>query len=222
MMTSDLSRRALIGAGAAFLAAPAIAQTNRLRPRVAAPAPLSAEDQALVARAVDYLQGLSTARGRFTQTDPRGSVTQGTLYLQRPGKARFAYDAPSRLVVVSNGSTVNVWDGRLRSFQSYPLGATPLSLFLARNIRLDRGVIVDRVTRLTDAFEITARDARRQAEGRIILRFTNAPTLSGWTIVDGRGASTRVSISELQTASGLDPNLFVLRDPRPRPGGARP
>ena len=96
----------------------------------AAPA-LSADDKALVDKAVAYLQGLSEAKGRFTQTDPRGAVSTGELFLKRPGKARFAYDPPSGLLVVSDGGAVAIQDNRLKTFDSYPLGATPLSLFLA-------------------------------------------------------------------------------------------
>ena len=66
------------------------------------------------------------------QTDARGRATTGALFMKRPGKARFAYDAPSGLLVVSDGGVVSVQDTRLKTFESYPLGATPLSLFLAR------------------------------------------------------------------------------------------
>src|SRR5207249_433389 len=90
-----------------------------------AQAQLSQPDQALVARAVAYLEGLKQAKARFVQTDSRGQTSTGTLYLKRPGKARFAYDPPSGLLVVSNGSTVAVADSRLKSFDSYPLGMTP-------------------------------------------------------------------------------------------------
>jgi outer membrane lipoprotein-sorting protein len=212
------SRRSfIIAAAAASFAAPAFAQ-RRLG------TVLSPEDQALVDRAVDYLQGLSTARGRFVQTDMRGQVTRGQIFLQRPGKARFAYDPPSGLLVVSNGSTVSVYDSRLRSFQSYPLRATALSLFLARNINLSSGVIVDQVIRRDDGgFEIVARDARRQAEGRIRLTFSRAPALTGWALADAQGLTTRVQLVDFAPSGPLDQRLFVLRYPRPRPSvGGRP
>jgi len=77
--------------------------------------------------------------------------------LQRPGKARFAYDAPTNLVMASNGHLVSVWTQRLKTFESYPLGMTPLSVFLAKEIRLDKGVVVSRVERLGDGFAIVAR-----------------------------------------------------------------
>ena len=78
-------------------------------------------------KAVAYLQGLSEARGRFVQTDGRGAPTQGELFLKRPGKARLSYDAPSGLLVVSDGGRVIFSDKRLDTFTSYPLASTPLS-----------------------------------------------------------------------------------------------
>jgi len=201
-------RRLLALAAALSVATPAFAQ---------APAQLSAADQALVDRAVTYLQGISEAKARFVQTDARGTSVQGTVFLKRPGKARFAYDAPSGLLVVSNGSTVSIADSRLKTFDAYPLMSTPLSLFLAKTIRLDRGVQVTRVSRMSDGFSITARDGKKRTAGQITLTFTNAPlALVGWSVTDAQGRATRVALTGLQPSPGLDPSLFVLKDPRPK------
>ena len=182
----------------------------------AAPPSLSADDQALLARAVAYLEAMNEAKARFVQTDARGATSQGTVYLKRPGKARFAYDPPSGLLVVSNGGTVAVADSRLKTFDEYPLAATPLSLFLARNIRLDRGVAVTKVTRMADGFSITARDGKKVTAGQITLTFTNSPlALQGWSVTDAQGRGTRVQLTGLQRTSGLDPALFQVKNPRP-------
>jgi outer membrane lipoprotein-sorting protein len=204
--TMTLTRRALtLALAAAPLATPALAET------------LAPADQALVDRAVAYLQGMSEVKARFVQTDARGTTVQGTVFLKRPGKARFAYDPPSGLLVVSNGSTVSVADSRLKTFDAYPLMSTPLSLFLAKTIRLDRGVQVTRVNRMSDGFSITARDGKKQKAGQITLTFTDAPLrLQGWSVTDAQGRTTRVALSGLQAAPGLDPKLFVLKDPRPK------
>ena len=178
---------------------------------------LPAADVALVSRAITYLEGLTQARGRFLQTDARGRASSGELYLQRPGKARFAYDPPSGLLVVSDGGVVSVQDKRLKTFDQYPLATTPLSLFLARTIRLDRGVRIVRVARMTDGFAITARDGKKETAGAITLNFTNQPlALSGWTVSDAQGRPTRVQLINLQRTSGLDRDLFKLKDPRPK------
>jgi outer membrane lipoprotein-sorting protein len=184
----------------------------------AAPSVLSAPDAALVTKAVTYLQNLTTAKGRFVQTNARGAITEGTFYLQRPGKARFEYDPPSGLVIASDGYKVTVMDRRLKTIQSYPLGLTPLSLFLARDIRLDKGVMVARVDRDAGGFSITARDGRRKAEGQIVLDFTGSPiALTGWTITDAQGRAVSVTLAGFGPASPREAKFFELADPARAP-----
>jgi outer membrane lipoprotein-sorting protein len=207
MTTSPMMTRRLALAGIAAFAMPL--------PALAA---LPAADQALVNQAVAYLQSMKSVKGRFVQTDARGATTQGSIYLQRPGKARFAYDAPSGLTVVSDGSRVSVADKRLKTFNQYPLSSTPLGLLLAKEVRLDRGVQVTKVTRLSDGFTLTARDARKQTRGQITLTFTSNPVrLFSWVVTDAQGGATRVRLTGL-TAAKLDPALFVMKDPRPKAG----
>ena len=207
MTVSRLKRWTLLLAGLASLAlAPGLGRTATT---------LSPEDKVLVDQATTYLQNLGEVKGRFVQTDSRGAVSQGELYLKRPGRARFAYDPPSGMLVVSDGATVSVFDPRLRSFNHYPLKMTPLSLFLARQIRLDRGVVVSHVTHFSNGFGLTARDAHHQAQGQITLTFATDPfRLSDWTLTDARGQTTRVQITRLEPAMGADPALFELHDPR--------
>ncbi|MBO9557215.1 MAG: outer-membrane lipoprotein carrier protein LolA [Caulobacter sp.] len=208
---TDTTRRLILAAGLSLAAAPALAAQPPA-------AKLSADDQALVDKATAYIQALGSAKGRFVQTDARGTQTQGDFYLQRPGKARFAYDGPTGLLVVSNGSSVNIFDPRLKTFESYPLSRTPLVLLLAREVRLDRGVTITGVRKLADGFTINAVDAKRQTLGRIALDFSNAPALIGWTVTDAKGGETRVRLVDFQKTADLDPKLFVLHDPRRKVG----
>lgn len=175
---------------------------------------LSRQDREMVAKAAAYLQELTTAKGRFTQTSSRGGSSAGTVYLSRPGKARFEYDAPAQMLVVADGRNVSVYDRRLKSFDRYPLGATPLGIFLSRRIRLDEEVMVTRVVRNEGGYNLTLKDARGNAEGLLVLDFAEAPmALRGWTVVDPQGVQTRVSLIGLTPGGTFDPNLFVLREP---------
>ncbi len=207
-------RRFFLAAGlAAAIVSPAMAQTAPV------PAVLTADQKALLDKATAYIQGLSSAKGHFVQTDARGTQTQGTFYLQRPGKARFAYDPPAGLLVVSNGNNVNIFDSRLKTYESYPLEKTPLNLLLAREVRLDRGVVITDIRPLADGFTIVAQDAKRKALGKISLDFSNAPVgLMGWTVTDIKGGQIRVRLSDFAETSDLDPKLFVLTDPRRKIG----
>jgi outer membrane lipoprotein-sorting protein len=219
-MTPMTTRRRLIALTAALAAASA-PLAPAAAPAQAAPA-ISAADQALVDKAVAYLQALSEAKGHFVQSDGRGQTSQGELFLKRPGKARFAYAPPSGLTVVSDGGRVIVSDTRLNTFTAYPLGATPLSLFLAKTIRLDKGVQVTHVSRAADGFSIAARDGKKETAGQIVLTFTDNPvSLVAWSVTDAQGRTTQVRITGLERTTGLDPALFVLKDPRPRTPGPR-
>jgi outer membrane lipoprotein-sorting protein len=215
------SRRAFTGGllalSALTLAGPVFAQT--------ATAALSAHDLGLVNKATAYLQNLQEVEGRFEQTNPRGATQAGDVFLKRPGKARFQYDPPSGLVVVSDGKNVSVWDSRLRTFDRTPLGATPLAILLARKVSLDQDVEVFRVGAYDDGFYLSARSASGQArtEGYITMVFGGSPlTLRGWTLVDGQGQATKVKITSL-APTPVKPELFVLNDPRsPEERGIRP
>ena len=203
----------LVGAAAP----PALAQTGTIA--------LSTHDLKLVNQATAYLQGLQEVEGRFEQTNPRGVVTQGDIFLRRPGKARFQYDAPSGLLVVSDGKNVSVYDSRLKTFDRAPLAATPLAILLARKVQLDQDVEVTRVGTYDDGFYLSARNANGQAqtEGYITMVFGQNPmVLRGWTLVDGQGQATRVKITDLKPQA-IDPALFVLDDPRtPAERGEKP
>ncbi|MEI7573259.1 MAG: outer-membrane lipoprotein carrier protein LolA [Phenylobacterium sp.] len=206
------TRRIALAGLATVIAAPAA---------VAAAAPtLGAEERELAARAAAWLEALTEARGDFIQTDSRGRVSRGEVFIRRPGKARFAYAPPASLLVVADGTNVTVADPRLKTFERYPLVATPLSLFLSRRIRLDGDTQVTAVRRYGEGFEVTARDSRRQAEGRIALTFSDSPlALTGWTVTDAQGRSTRVELKDFRKVSGLPASLFVIEDPRPRAPG---
>jgi outer membrane lipoprotein-sorting protein len=204
------SRRAIIAAGLGL----SLASAGAAR----AETPLSPDDKALVDKAAAYLQSLGEMKGRFDQIDYRGGVSHGDLYLKRPGKARFAYDPPYGLLVISDGSTVMVSDPRLKSTSRYMLGVTPLSILLAKQVRLDRGVVVTRVDRFTDGFAVTARDAHHRSQGEITLTFGDNPTaLREWKMTDAQGRLTDIRLSSFEPASGLDANLFFI----PAPAGAR-
>ncbi len=198
-----------IGALALMAAAPP-AQHSQMLPSA---------DEALVAKAAAYLDDMKSAEGRFVQTDARGVTTQGSFFLKRPGRIRFEYDPPATMIVVSDGHNVTVYDSRLRTFNAYPLNFTPLHVFLARDIRLDRGVVVDRVEHTAQGFSITAHAGARANEGSITLDFAETPVrLAGWTVTDARGARTHVGLTSLKPAGDLSANLFVIIQPPAQPG----
>ncbi len=175
---------------------------------------LSADDKARVEASAAYLQALATVEAKFTQTAPDGQTSTGTLTLQRPGKARFAYDPPTLMTITSDGKTVYLYDGRLKTVDKAPLSRTPLNILLAQQVRLDRGVKIARVDKNTEGFALTALDSHNESDGRIVLYFATKPSgdvlaLKGWNLTDAQGRTTKVRLGDLASKSGLDPALFT-------------
>ena len=211
---------------ALLLAAPMIADAQSA-PAVARQAltqtQLTGADRSqALAQASAALNRIAAVQGRFSQIAPDGSTSRGDIYLQRPGKMRFAYDAPSPLTIVSDGSTVSVHDRSVRDVSRVPLRSTPLYYVLKRNVSLERDARVVRVARSGADLLVTARDRTGEADGEITLTFAG-PTyeLRQWAVTDGQRQTTRITLSDVRAAARIDPRLFRIEgatDPTARKG----
>jgi outer membrane lipoprotein-sorting protein len=170
------------------------------------------QDLALVDRAMN---NTGSFQGRFTQYGSDGSVAAGTVYILRPGRVRFEYDAPNPLLIVSDGVTLVQQDRALQTFDRVPLSATPLNYFLKENIRLQEDTEVIGFQKLQNEWRVTARDGSGQMAGAMTLVFDpNTLALRQWIIIDEFGGQTRVELSNLRYNDQIDPRLFILRDER--------
>lgn len=161
------------------------------------------------------LNATGSFQGRFTQYGADGSTASGTIYLQRPGRVRFEYDAPNPLLIVSDGVTLVQQDRALQTFDRVPLAATPLNYFLKENINLANDTEVVGLQKLPDQWRVTARDGSGQMAGLITLVFDPQNlALKEWVIVDEFGGTTSVQLTDLRYNMRLDPRLFILRDDR--------
>jgi outer membrane lipoprotein-sorting protein len=159
-----------------------------------------------------YLQGLRSAQGRFRQTNPDGSVQNGTFYLRKPGRIRFEYDSPKGAMVIADGTWVGVFDPKSnRNPTRYPLDRTPLSLLLRDRLSLAEPGLVLGATRGSGVTVITVVDPRAPKEGRMRMRFGEDPVrLQEWEITTKAGQRTRVALTDLSTGVAVDPSLFNL------------
>jgi outer membrane lipoprotein-sorting protein len=160
-----------------------------------------------------YFNGFTTAQARFLQLNDDGTQSSGTLYIRRPGRARFEYDPPEEALVMAGGGQVAIFDGRSNKVrpEQYPLRRTPLNLILERNVDLAaRNMVVGQFGD-DETTTIVAQDPKAPENGRIEMVFSNAPVrLAEWTIIDGGGARTRVILDQFQTGVQLSSRLFNI------------
>jgi outer membrane lipoprotein-sorting protein len=186
-----------------------------LLPELAAAQALPKADQGAIVAAVGRaVNAITRLQGRFIQTNPDMTSVGGRFWLQRPGKVRFEYDAPSPLLLISDGTNVILRDTRLRTTDRYPLRQTPLYFLLKANVDLARDVTVSGVERRGGNHFVAMRDRRREADGELTVSFDQATgALEEWTIRDRQGRSTRVRLTESTQPNAINQTLFV--DPSP-------
>ncbi|MEO1452646.1 MAG: outer membrane lipoprotein carrier protein LolA [Pseudomonadota bacterium] len=169
-----------------------------------------------------YFNDLVTARATFRQFNDDGSQSTGTLYIRRPGRARFEYNPPDESLVMAGGGQVAIFDGRSNSKrpEQYPLRRTPLNLILERQVDLsNRNMVVGHVGDDTHT-KLVAQDPETPENGQIEIVFTNEPiALAEWTIIDGGGARTRVILDQLETGLRLPARLFNIVQEQESRGG---
>lgn len=172
-----------------------------------------------LARIDASMNATNSFQGDFMQIAANGAVTTGKIWLQRPGKVRFEYDAPSPLLIVSDGVTLVQNDRQLETFDRVPLSATPLNYFLKENINLAEDTEVIGLQKPPGQWIVTARDGSGQQEGAIMLIFDSETlALQTWIISDDFGGATRVQLSNLQYNGRIDPRKFILREDSNRRG----
>jgi outer membrane lipoprotein-sorting protein len=161
-----------------------------------------------------YVNSIRTLQARFVQANPNGSAVQGTLYVRRPGRMRFEYDAPSQLKVVADGTQVTLWDPATRDFGQWPIGWTAASFLVRDPFKLSGDITVESLQRTADGLQLTLAQTRKPQEGKIIVRLAENPLrLRGWTIIDNRGNKVDVSLVDVRTGMQLADSLFKYDGP---------
>ncbi len=201
---SGMTRRSFLGAAAMGIGVLALAQ-------VTGPFVSLANAQAATAqRIADHFASVRTMMGEFVQFGPRGEQTGGKFYIERPGKVRFNYEAPSNFRVTSDGTTVVLENTKLRTADIYPLSRTPLKLLLDDRIDLS-GNKVRAVKEEDDLTTIQLADKSVFGDSTITMMFDPASfELRQWTITDAQGKDTTVMIFNVEQGVVFDPSVFAI------------
>jgi outer membrane lipoprotein-sorting protein len=171
-----------------------------------------ATQKAQAARVSSYLSSLQTLVGNFVQVGPDGSKTKGDFYIQKPGKVRFEYEAPSPIAIIADGSSVAVRDRKLATQDIYPLSQTPLRYLLSDRIDLLKDTNVVNVT--ADDMFVSVTIEEKQAligTSRLMLMVgAKDGQLKQWTVTDPQGYDTTVAVYNLDSSKKVDPGLFKI------------
>ncbi len=162
------------------------------------------------------LNAVQTIQAHFLQIAPDGNAEQGTVYVRKPGRVRFEYNAPNPVLVISDGSTLAVQNSALKTTDRYPLVNSPLQILLGTNVDLTTDSHIIAVNHEPGLVSITARQDSGPAQGKITILFSDpAMELRQWEVVDAQGGHTLITLRDVRTDVQPDPKLFVIQEQNP-------
>ncbi|MFC3302124.1 LolA family protein [Parvularcula lutaonensis] len=164
--------------------------------------------QSLLEAARSGLESIRALQAKFTQVAPSGTISTGTLYLQRPGRLRFEYDEPSPMLIVATGGLVYVQDKELQTTDSYPVGQTPLRFLLSKELDLEAAQVMS-VEESRHGLKIVLAAKDKDLRGHLALLFEPENlNLAGWSFVDANGQVTLVNLEDVEQKKRLPGSLF--------------
>lgn len=157
-----------------------------------------------------WLDAFQSGTGKFRQIDSNGKVSEGKIYISKPGKVRFEYFSPQKSVVVLNGQFAKVYDPMSNARpRTYNVKEHPIVWLLSPSFNLRsetlrlRAKLKDRVTQL----EIKSRGEGNRSF--LKLSFLSNPTrLVGWSFGDVEKNVTVVILYDFKLRIYLDTELF--------------
>jgi outer membrane lipoprotein-sorting protein len=166
---------------------------------------------ALIQKVSAYFNHMSDLKGLFVQTSADNKRAHGKFYVKRPGRFRFDYGAPSKLVILSDGEYLAIQDHDLKTDDRVALDQTPFRVLMRKDVDLLRDAHILEVQEVSDVIVLTLEDKNPDNPGRIKLYLAKKPELElkEWITTDTQGIETRVELTEVSRVDNLDPGLFT-------------
>ncbi|WP_336293877.1 outer membrane lipoprotein carrier protein LolA [Bartonella sp. CB169] len=156
----------------------------------------------------NHFAAIKTMTGAFIQFSPKGKMTEGTFYLERPGKIRFIYKKLP-LQIISDGQFVGINNRVLNTWNFLELFQTPMKFLLADKIDISS----ERLLAFREdpgAVTIILRD-KSIGRGQIKMVFdSKSYALRQWTIIDQQNLETTVQIMNVRTGVRFADGMFTL------------
>ncbi len=157
-----------------------------------------------------HFNSIFSLKSIFEQTNSDGSVSNGRIWLKKPGKIRFEYDNPGSLLVIANSGFLTVID-RISNTppQRYFTKQTPLSFLVKENIIFSETnfKLFLKENEKRANLEVLNTDPRNL--NNLVLHFKLDPIeISGWTLETSAGEKIKVDLIESEFNAVFEEDLL--------------
>ena len=169
-----MSRQLTALALATFLAASVSAQEAKRMGQTGSitggPSQELSKNQVEIVRKVNaYFNQLTSLKGTFVQVGADGKRQRGKFHISRPGRFRFEFNLPSRVVIISDGKYLAIQDRDLNTDDRWDLGYTPFRALLQKDVDLLRDAHITEAQEADDTITIAFEDHSGDTLSRIKL-----------------------------------------------------
>ncbi len=165
----------------------------------------------ILTKASKVLSNIKMVSGNFIQISHQNTRSTGKFYVRRPNKLRFIYDSPHNIVIISNGTQIQVNHPSKNKSSKYPLSLSPINSFLGSDTNLIKSEYVQNITVSGLVTEITLQKANSILPIKVKLIFTdNVKKLHGWHIFNIRNQVTKTTLKNIKYHAYLDEELFII------------
>lgn len=167
--------------------------------------------QADLVRNVDaYFNQLKNLKGTFVQTSADNKRQRGKFHISRPGRFRFEFNLPSRVVIISDGTYIAIQDRDMNTDDRWELSYTPFRALLQKDVDLVRDANILEVQEADNTIVVSFEDKSGEPSSRIRLFLAAGPPMQikAWVVKDAQGLDTRIDLTEVLPSEEPDANLF--------------
>lgn len=172
----------------------------------------------------DYLNSVNTFSANFKQYGSDGKVKEGRFLLAKPGRVKWEYLSPKKVVIIGNGKNIVYYDYELEE-ASHMSTKSVLAHFLSKEkLNLNKDVKVEKFSSGKNYSLLVVTEKRKKTQEshikQLTLKFEHVAAKQDSTIklievdvVDHNGQEVEIVFSNVKVNINIDKSEFVFKNP---------
>jgi len=168
---------------------------------------LSTQNENILDLTSSYIDNLKTFKANFVQFDGNGSVTNGKLFIKRPGRMRIEYEPSAKMLIIIDGFYLIYIDLEIDEATYTDLDSTPAKFLLDPDWSFAKNANqIEKIINKSGLIEITL---KAEDVGELTFIFTQDPMeLRQWRIKDRANKEIIITLYDIEKDIDLDTELF--------------
>ncbi len=161
-----------------------------------------------------YLNNIQNLSTKFIQETSEGNISEGKLFLSRPGKMRVEYNGQPKILIIVNDSVLAYTDVELDETSYLGTNTTPASFLTRSNISFSaKDVEITNIKKSDNQIKISVMKKNRKEAGEFSVIFsTNPLKFIKMEVKNDLDQITSVTLKDPDFSKPISSNLFVIKN----------